>query len=299
MGFPQLPKQLEGDGTTRFSIYTGQMNRNLRSLDSRFGGLVVQSRLASIALLPTTPTNGHSYVIEAGTLVYTRFAGEWHTTPLHEFEIYYDINLTSYFYWDGGAYNAFTFGGEVNTGSNLGGGAQVFKSKVGVDLQHRTLTQGSGITLTQSANEIEIAATAGSVNYAISASGGVETTTGTAFQTYVTVDLTTNGGPVEVGMISDGSGNDARLFHDANALNGSSIYRLAKTSGADIDHDYLLRNDVDAGGSNEQVYVPSSCLKTIFTGLSAGSYTFACEIASSVSGVTTSIAYSKIYAREW
>lgn len=51
--------------------------------------------------------------------------------------------------------------GEANTMSNLGGGSQIFKAKVGVDLQLRSLVAGVNITLTQNANDITIAATSG------------------------------------------------------------------------------------------------------------------------------------------
>ena len=49
-------------------------------------------------------------------------------------------------------------GGEVNTASNLGAGAGLFKSKVGVDLQFKSLTAGSNVTLTANANDVQIAA---------------------------------------------------------------------------------------------------------------------------------------------
>jgi len=54
-------------------------------------------------------------------------------------------------------------GGEANTGANVGTGDGVFKDKSGVTLNFKSLVAGSGITLTPSANEIEIEATAGGV----------------------------------------------------------------------------------------------------------------------------------------
>ena len=51
--------------------------------------------------------------------------------------------------------------GEINTGSNLGTGEGIFSSKVGVDLQFKSLKAGTNITLTPSGTEIEIAAAGG------------------------------------------------------------------------------------------------------------------------------------------
>lgn len=47
-------------------------------------------------------------------------------------------------------------GGEANTGSNVGGFLDVFKQKVGVDLQFRTLNFGSDFNATQNTDNIDV-----------------------------------------------------------------------------------------------------------------------------------------------
>lgn len=51
--------------------------------------------------------------------------------------------------------------GEVNTASNVGTGDGVFKQKTGVDLEFKSLSAGTNITLTSSADEIQIDAAGG------------------------------------------------------------------------------------------------------------------------------------------
>lgn len=77
--------------------------------------------------------------------------------------IYTFTNIDGVWYLDSVAVGSGGGGGsgEANTGSNVGTGSQVFKTKVGVDLQFRSLVAGSGISITQSANEILIGLTAG------------------------------------------------------------------------------------------------------------------------------------------
>jgi hypothetical protein len=53
--------------------------------------------------------------------------------------------------------------GESNTAANVGAGAGVFRDKVGAVLNLRSVTAGAGITVTENADEIDIAVTGGAV----------------------------------------------------------------------------------------------------------------------------------------
>ena len=68
-------------------------------------------------------------------------------------------------------------GGEANTASNLGAGAGLATPKVGVDLPFKSLTAGTGITLTPSASEILIS---GGAMSALSMYDGTSRANGTA-----------------------------------------------------------------------------------------------------------------------
>lgn len=64
--------------------------------------------------------------------------------------------------------------GEINTASNVGTGSGLFKSKVGADLQFKSLTAGSNISLVNNANDISInAPSPGEVNTASNVGTGV------------------------------------------------------------------------------------------------------------------------------
>lgn len=63
---------------------------------------------------------------------------------------------------------------EANTASNLGSGSQIFKSKVGLDLQFRSLlSSDSTITITQNTNDIDLIVRSGKLS--ISNSSGIKT----------------------------------------------------------------------------------------------------------------------------
>lgn len=58
-----------------------------------------------------------------------------------------------------GSWAAPPSGGEVNTASNVGTGAGVWKDKSGFDLRFRSILAGTGVTVTQNTNEVLVEAT--------------------------------------------------------------------------------------------------------------------------------------------
>lgn len=103
MGFSTLARGLIGQITSRFSIWTNQMNQNLRFLDTRFGGLKILEQIATTASLPATPSNGDAYVITSTKTVETWFSdpGTWQTTQLYVPDIFWDVNENKFYYYDG------------------------------------------------------------------------------------------------------------------------------------------------------------------------------------------------------
>jgi hypothetical protein len=81
-------------------------------------------------------------------------------------------------------------GGEANTGLNIGSGTgEVFKQKSGTVLEFRRLLAGTGITITNNANEIEIAATGGGGGEVNTASNVTDSTGVGVFKQKTGVDL--------------------------------------------------------------------------------------------------------------
>ena len=83
----------------------------------------------------TTSLKGLAPASGGGTTNYLRADGTWAAPP-------------------GGS-------GETNTASNLGAGSGVFASKVGVDLQFKSLVAGTNVTLSSTSTEVTINATGG------------------------------------------------------------------------------------------------------------------------------------------
>lgn len=97
---------------------------------------------------------------------------------------------------------------EINQGSNIGGGAQIYESKVGENLQFRTLVGGDNITVTTIADEIQI-------------SSNSPVNTATSFQFTVNFDGSGNvisATDMPAGWTSVVNGNEITVSHTANTM---------------------------------------------------------------------------------
>lgn len=118
---------------------------------------------------PVSPANGTRYIV--GTSPTGTWAGQanklarYLDSAWQFFDARYALNADDGLWYVRSASTwapiAGGGGGEVNTASNLGVGEGVFASKVGVDLQFKSLIAGANVTLTSDGDEITIDATGG------------------------------------------------------------------------------------------------------------------------------------------
>jgi len=125
--------------------------------------------------------------------------------------------------------------GEANTGTNVGGEKEVYKDKVGTSLRFRTIKAGTNITVTENADDIEIAATgggSGETNTASNVGAGSDvfkqkTGVDLEFKTLIggtNVTLTENADDITITATSSGGGGDMyKATYDPTTVEGDAF----------------------------------------------------------------------------
>lgn len=133
----------------------------------------------------------------------------------------------------------------ADTASNLGAGAQVFKSKVGADFQFRTLIGAGGTTVTQNANDITISSVVETASNLGAGTGVFSSKVGVDFQFKTLLagsNITLTPTATDITISASGGGSDAFiLLQDQKAANtqggtftsGSYQTRVINTEVAD------------------------------------------------------------------
>lgn len=103
MAFTTLFRGIIGEITSRFSVWTNQMNQNLRRINMRNGGLTCIEQIATFGDLPVSPADGDTYVVTSTKTVYTWYddPGTWESTQLYVPDIFWDQNNSKFYYYDG------------------------------------------------------------------------------------------------------------------------------------------------------------------------------------------------------
>ena len=137
--------------------------------------------------------------------------------------------------------------GEANTGSNVGTGqGNVFKQKVGVDFQHRTIKAGSNVSVVEGTDEITISAAnpSGEVNTASNVGGG-----NGLFKQKSGVDLQFRS--IIAGTnVSITSGTDTITINSSGGGGGGSL--SVKDEGSIVDTSVIGMDFVGAGVTTTQ-----------------------------------------------
>lgn len=133
-------------------------------------------------------------------------------------------------------------GGTITGGLNLGAGSEVFAGVVGTDLTFRTLVSGVGMTINQTATELELISSGGfdpTANYTITgnwefnAGFTIATPDAVSIQTDLNLDLISNTENVTISALT--VGKQAQVYGDSLNLVGTDYVNLvANTTNVNI-----------------------------------------------------------------
>ncbi len=197
-------------------------------------------------------------------------------------------------------------GGEANTGSNVGTGDGVFKQKTGVDLEFKSLVGGTGITLTQNADDITIDTTTTGLFGLFSQTAQGPTVTNTTTENDIlgtgvgSLSIPANGFQIGNsfhakigGTISAQNGDEItiRVKNGANVLASTGLIALEPVTGLawEIEIDFTIRTI----GSTGQIFTNGNFAYNRNTGSLEG------FVFSDVQTIDTTVSSTLMVTAEW
>ena len=173
--------------------------------------------------------------------------------------------------------------GEANTASNIGGGTGVFAQKVGVDLEFKSLVEGTNITISADGSEITLSTTA-EINTASNVGIGVD-----VFKQKTGVDL-------EFRRINSNdfslTQNTSDITIDADVLMITNQVSVTPAAGMEVlvnDSGTLKRADVSSFVYGRIPVVQSYAVTPVNLSLITGDYFYFIGIDSSIGPVTVNL----------
>lgn len=241
--------------------YFTKLNENTLKIDAFLPLCVIEQ--IDLADLPVGPTDGEIYLVDS-SLIYIRQQGTWYTFTLPCGMDFYDQTEQNFYVYDGTNILLNSGPGGVVDAANVGGQVEVYRDKIDGIINFKTLLAGSGITLTDNGDDIEIEALA----------SGFPAGTAMLFMQAAapvgwTLDATNNDRFVRISNVSGGGtgGSWSNFNHSHTSANGlTSSINTGTMSNDDAsiaadtyyvrDDDGVTKNDhhfaVDGGVNNRE-----------------------------------------------
>lgn len=137
--------------------YFSKLNENTLKIDAFLPLCVIEQ--IPLASLPVGPTDGEIYLVDSST-IYIRQQGTWYTFVLPCNMSFYDQTLQNFYVYDGTNILLDSGPGGVIDAANVGGQIEVYRDKINGIINFKTLLAGSGITITDNGDDLEIEALA-------------------------------------------------------------------------------------------------------------------------------------------
>jgi len=124
------------------------INENFKKLD-----FILAFGVTRVSSLSLTASDGDKELLSTNNVIYYWESGQWNPVDLNIGIVAWDITNENAIMWNGTEWFVLN---ENTTAVNLGTGFEVFKEKISDELNFRTIIAGDNITITETADSLEI-----------------------------------------------------------------------------------------------------------------------------------------------